>query len=1314
MNNQIQDKEKIEKLRKIKKAFIYFQKTTHTQKKLSIQENIKILTNKSNCLLKFLLLKIKELEKTSIASNSNVNTKEDEKIEQNLDDEDLVKQDIFSKEELKFLSEEIFYFLREQPSLLTKGTLKNYQMAGLNWLISLYEMGVNGILADQMGLGKTIQTIAFLGYLKEVKKLNGKFLIVSPKSVIGNWHKELRKWIPKMKSIRLMAKKEDSIPILDIYVRTRKFEVLLTTYEGTVKFLKELNKIPWEYIIIDEAHCLKNETGQLSRTLRELNTKNKLLITGTPIQNNIQELWALLNFNMPEMFNDKRIFEKSNTSFKKSDNKEREKQNLEFIQSLHKIVNPFILKRSKKELRLEFPPKKEFQIHVGMSKIQLEIYKKILLKQPINSKNHASPNVLVDLRKCCNHPYLFKGVEPEDSDPCGEHLIETSGKMKVVDKLLKRLKGNHQILIFSQFTQMLDILEDYLRNRKFTYRRLDGKTTYESRQKAIEEFTQENSDVFVFLLSTRAGGLGINLMSADTVIIYDSDWNPQMDLQAMGRADRIGQRNEVMVYRLICNNTIEEKILERQKIKLKWDQLVILKGQVSQKQIKIGKEEMKDLVCHGSKEIFKMKPNDDEELDLDKILQRGERKTKELQTKVDNIMDLTREKAFDLEVEAINVFDLAKKEMYGQQNKEFIDKMRKEKKKENLISDEFSKNEYSANQIEIYDFQFFRDFSRIYYLMNKKKQLTSEEKEECEKINKEGFLNWTFYDFKTVLAYLEKGKENISEQIVKEMNKEKGEVQRFVKRFWAEIIYLENHKDILERFQKAQMKRENINTIKKAIKEKVYEIFSYKSIIFDSRFYSKSRFGLFTKNMDKFLIFQEAQNGLEICPEKLLNILKNHEEFKIHPKINEITSLLITKRINSLNKIIQNEFNYAILFNKQWKLNKNSQWIRENFNPILMGFSRALENDFGIERTKKIDFASILKKSQEKKDEFERMKQKKKVKKKKLKIIRKPMFNTRYYMKKKKWNLFVKDKKEKEKMIEEVDDQESTTNQNSQDPNASGDSNSSNEKDNAFKGISEFVKIKPSTPQESPKKINKSDSFLQKRSSEIFEQEEDKTDNTPTNILTKIINPDILLFNTNEENLKIQQELKRVSRMARDTQNLKSYCEKTYLVINSLLEDIREEGSNIGKAQKQAIESEIDGKMQILLNKINISKATKELEKEINLCKLKAESEFYLLEMNKKSEQERKVFLFFLNECAKRLPEAKSFIMKNMKDSDLTGLVSALIQSKEVNNDPELIKYIFSIKSQLWRWNYMNKLFKKSNKNKRSFDFIKSPTEILN
>ncbi len=278
------------------------------------------------------------------------------------------------------------------------------------------------------------------------------------------------------------------------------------------------------------------------------------------------------------------------------------------IGQLHKILKPFMLRRTKLEVESNLPQKKEIHIYVGLTQLQHNIYKNLLQNRNASEdEKKYYLNLLMQLRKVCNHPYLFPGIEPEGAPSMGEHLIETSGKLIILDQLLKKLYSEkyHKVLIFSQMTMVLDILEDYCNYRTYKYCRIDGSTDMNSRDEQIDTFMTPGSDKFVFLLSTRAGGLGINLTAADTVVIYDSDFNPQMDLQAMDRAHRIGQKNMVNVYRLITENTVEQKIVERQMIKLKWDSLVIQQQKNSQKNKALTKEQMKQMLQYGANFIFK-------------------------------------------------------------------------------------------------------------------------------------------------------------------------------------------------------------------------------------------------------------------------------------------------------------------------------------------------------------------------------------------------------------------------------------------------------------------------------------------------------------------------------------------------------------------------------------------------------------------------------------------------------------------------------------------------------------------------------------
>jgi len=463
------------------------------------------------------------------------------------------------------------------PFYICTGEMRDYQLSGLNWLISAQESGINGILADEMGLGKTLQTISLLGYMKHYGKMSGgRHLVIVPKSTLTNWMSELQKWCPSLRSISLAGKKEARNQLIqDVMVQDGPWDVCVTTYEMFLKEKAALSRYNWCYMVIDEAHRIKNEKSKLSVAVRQLRTQHRLLITGTPLQNNLHELWALLNFLLPDVFHSSEDFDEwlDETS---SDGDQT------LIERLHAVLRPFLLRRLKSEVESSLPAKHQINVYVRLSQLQREIYKKILMKdmELFNSEGKGErmqlQNVLMQLRKCCNHPYLLDGAEPGPPFTTDEHIVTNCGKMVVLDKLLVKLKAQQsRVLIFSQMTRMLDILEDYCDWRNYPLCRLDGSSRQEQRQRHIADYNQPDSDKFIFLLSTRAGGLGINLTTADVVIIFDSDWNPQMDLQAMDRAHRIGQLKHVRVFRLITDNTVEEKMVEKAQMKLKLDQLVI-------------------------------------------------------------------------------------------------------------------------------------------------------------------------------------------------------------------------------------------------------------------------------------------------------------------------------------------------------------------------------------------------------------------------------------------------------------------------------------------------------------------------------------------------------------------------------------------------------------------------------------------------------------------------------------------------------------------------------------------------------------------
>lgn len=415
-----------------------------------------------------------------------------------------------------------------------------------------------------------------------------------------------------------------------------KFNAILTTYEIVLKDKAFLGALNWAALLVDEAHRLKNDDSLLYKALTEFNTNHRLLITGTPLQNSLKELWALLHFIMPNKFANWEEFEK-----------EHDNAAQKGYSKLHKQLEPFILRRVKKDVEKSLPAKVEQILRVEMTSLQKQYYKWILtknynaLRKGVKGSTMTFINIVIELKKCCNHALLTRPMDFERKDSNEEYLqqiIRGSGKLVLLDKLLVRLRETgHRVLIFSQMVRMLDILSEYLQKRHFPFQRLDGSIKGELRKQALDHFNADGSTDFCFLLSTRAGGLGINLATADTVIIFDSDWNPQNDLQAQARAHRIGQKNQVNIYRLVTKNSVEEEIVERAKQKMVLDHLVIQRMDTTGRTVldkkatatnnnPFNKEDLNAILKFGAEELFKDGVDDDEEptCDIDEILRRAE------------------------------------------------------------------------------------------------------------------------------------------------------------------------------------------------------------------------------------------------------------------------------------------------------------------------------------------------------------------------------------------------------------------------------------------------------------------------------------------------------------------------------------------------------------------------------------------------------------------------------------------------------------------------------------------------------------------
>lgn len=566
------------------------------------------------------------------------------------------------------------------PPFIKNGEMRDYQVRGLNWMIGLYAQNINGILADEMGLGKTLQTISVIGYMKHMLKITGPHIVIVPKSTLHNWGVEFKRWCPDIRTISLIGDKEERAALISEEITPRKklsWDVLLTTFDVCWIEITALKKFNWRYLVLDEAHRIKNENSKLSMTVRMLRVESRLLLTGTPLQNNLHELWALLNFLMPDKFDDAETF---NSQF----NEKNCLENETLVDKLHSILKPYMLRRIKADVEKTLLPKKETMFFLKLTRMQVEWYKKILMDDvtilnpgTMKMERTRINNTVMHLRKVCNHPYLFKGAEEGPPFYTDFRLVQNSGKLLFLDKLLPRLRAEgSRVLLFCTMTRCMDIIDDYLFWKGYKYCRLDGSTNHEVRQKLMDDFNAPNSEYFMFMLSTRAGGLGINLATADIVILYDTDWNPQVDLQAIDRAHRIGQKKQVRVFRLIQENSMEERMVERAAVKLQLDRVVIQQGRLADGKTKRGgNAEMLDMIRHGAQKVLKMTDEDLTEEGLDTILEKGEKRTEELTKKLEKAGESQlKEFSFDNEY---NYYSFEGEDFKGQ----------KKEKKDEIIED---------------------------------------------------------------------------------------------------------------------------------------------------------------------------------------------------------------------------------------------------------------------------------------------------------------------------------------------------------------------------------------------------------------------------------------------------------------------------------------------------------------------------------------------------------------------------------------------------------------------------------------------------
>ncbi|CAG8446300.1 12534_t:CDS:10 [Funneliformis mosseae] len=849
-------------------------------------------------------------------------------------------------------SEDVPTVFNESPNYIKHGVMRDYQLQGLNWMISLFENGINGILADEMGLGKTLQTISFLGYLKHYRNIPGPHLVVAPKSTLFNWQKEFNMWTPDFHILVLQGNKNDRAQLIKDRLLSQDFQVCITSYEMCLIEKAHLKKFAFQYIIIDEAHRIKNENSMLSQIVRLFKSRNRLLITGTPLQNNLHELWALLNFLLPDVFSSSEDFD----SWFSSQGGDQDS----VIKQLHKVLRPFLLRRIKSDVEKSLLPKKEINLYVGMSSMQRKWYQRILEKDiaAVNgaiSKSESKTrllNIVMQLRKCCNHPYLFDGAEPGPPYTTDEHLVDNAGKMIVLDRLLKRLNAQgSRVLLFSQMSRVLDILEDYCIFRGFEYCRIDGQTKQDDRVTAIDEYNAPGSSKFIFLLTTRAGGLGINLTSADIVILYDSDWNPQVDLQAQDRAHRIGQTKQVYVFRFVTENAIEEKVLERAAQKLRLDQLVIQQGRLAQTQKAASKEELLTMIQHGAEGIFTSNDSTVTDDDIDKILRKGEEKTAELSSKyqslgLEDLQNFTSESAYQWQGE-----DWSNKQKKSDMGRfSWIEPPKRERKVNYAVDSYYrealrvttkptqAKPPKAPKQITINEHQFYPPrlvelLKRDMYYQQKlagykvplsepqgedddvesreqerqeeqeridnAEPLTENEESERDRLMNEIFEDWSKRDFNNfVTASARWGRDAIAE-IAEEME---GKTAKEVKAY-AEVFWDRYH----ELPKRGEAKLQQTADIQELIKSKVkYYRQPGHQLQVSNQGKGKS---LYTEEEDRYLLIALAKYGYgtDDVYEKIRSDIESVDMFKFNWFIKSRTTSEIARRCTTLINLIQKE-----------------------------------------------------------------------------------------------------------------------------------------------------------------------------------------------------------------------------------------------------------------------------------------------------------------------------------------------------------------------------------------------------------------------
>ncbi|CAL2032997.1 unnamed protein product [Caenorhabditis brenneri] len=798
-------------------------------------------------------------------------------------------------------------FYDKTPEFIN-GEMRDYQIEGMNWMISLQKAGLNGILADEMGLGKTLQSIALLAHNKLVEKAVLPSLVIAPLPTVLNWGDEFQRFCPQLKVIVLQGLMEERRAQFRKGIKKGDIDVFIMSYETAINAAPVIRKHNLNYVIIDEAQRIKNEKVSLAVAVRSLRSSRRLLLTGTPFQNNVHELWALLYYLVPALFDDCDSFDEYFSSASMSDE-------VELINRLHRILNPFMLRRVKHDVEKSLLPKKEYKILMGLSDLQKEWYKKVLRKEIeiMNNEGKILPkkvyHILMHLREVSNHPYMFPAAEP--SGPpfvTDESIVKASGKMMVLDKMLEKFKAEgSRCLIFSQFTMMLDIIEDYAIWKDIKYSRFDGKTVNDERFEKVREFNSEGSETFMFLMSTRSGGLGINLASADVVIIFDSDWNPQMDFQAIARAHRIGQKKQVRVFRLITQGTVDEYIIRTNEHKVRLGAVIIQDSQARMETTKT-KHELLEMLNEAEHAVMAGELESIGEIDLDKMIKDAE----------DLAEEQAREKREKM-AEDNKYLVQAKKDHeiweYSGQNhwvdsrKQFEDftvegRLRKNPKMAGSEDRAFTSSEfwnrygmycdhqhnvcnyrfYPARYLELCQkmFTYLNAQNQILYFHHKPPKvdknspcLSDEELEELQKLQTERVCNWSYERFSVFIDNLRTVDRFNYVKLAKSITSEVEDVIKYSDVLWQRIDELPNKSIILSNVESYKIDCENNKEKNEMIKKKadLFEnpaidmFFNYSLLEWDNRFQH-------SEPEDRFIAMYLAENGHHTYTQPLMQAAK--------------------------------------------------------------------------------------------------------------------------------------------------------------------------------------------------------------------------------------------------------------------------------------------------------------------------------------------------------------------------------------------------------------------------------------------------------